>query len=145
MKHIILIVCLSCLMITACSKKSKPTEQASPAKPVFSYQTYGCQDTVKADSFTVTVQGHSVIVQHHNLYANCCALIKVYLRNSHDSMFITERDTLGDTCRCTCYFPVYSRIDSLQPGQYWLGVYPNSFYTANPTMQLIYQQNISIQ
>ncbi|MDI6740378.1 MAG: hypothetical protein QME74_08455 [Candidatus Edwardsbacteria bacterium] len=142
---LIIIACVSCLILTACSKKAKPTEQASPVQPVFSYQTYGCQDTVKSDSFTVSVQGHSVIVWHHNLFTNCCAVIKVYFRSAGDSLCITERDTLGSICYCLCHFPVSSRIDSLSSGQYWLGVYQQSFYDSIPAIRLLHQQTITIQ
>ena len=135
MRTFIFTVCLACVIIIGCSKKSQPTEQTNqnndtpdPLQHVtYDYQIYPCAPKhTKTDSFTIITQDHSLIVQHHNLYVNCGACLSSSLYKKNDSLTIIEKDSLGSSfATCWCYFPVYSRIDSVPPGTYILSVINN--------------------
>ncbi|MBA4312239.1 MAG: hypothetical protein C0417_06385 [Chlorobiaceae bacterium] len=75
------------------------------------------------DSLFVEIKGDTVKIWNTDVYINCCCSLRVDVSLESDSITIIQVDTAKNWCRCICPFDLFTSINGLTPGTYYVNVY----------------------
>jgi hypothetical protein len=71
------------------------------------------------DEITLTVEGHTLYVQHANATYNCCPDdIVVWAEVGENLILLTEEEVLTNPCDCVCCYEVNAAVVDLASGEY---------------------------
>ena len=98
----------------------------SEAEP-FTYQVSTCQGSSARGParIEIWVEGHDILMAHHEASYNCCARIGVYLEDQRPLLKLIEQESYPDSqpCRCVCPYEITARIADLPLGTYRVEVW----------------------
>jgi hypothetical protein len=114
----------------------------TPGEAAYTYEVSGClgPPSRAPERIEIWVEGHDIVMAHHNAVYNCCAQMVIYLEGQRPLLKWTEQEEYPDSepCRCLCSYELGARIANLPPGTYVVQLWNGS------TEQMLAEQRVTV-